>query len=67
MRVCELLGDLKRCEQDAQVIVAAPDVHSGHVFELESILKEDKEPVVVLLAHPVTKTPVVEPLFSKSD
>ena len=60
MRVCELLDDLKDSEPDAQVVIAAPDIHSGHVLELESILKEEKEPVVILLAHPVTKGPVPE-------
>jgi hypothetical protein len=60
MRVCDLLDDLKDCEQDAQVIIAAPDIHSGHVLELESILKDEKESVVILLAHPVTKRPLPE-------
>ena len=60
MRVCELLEDLKACKQDAQVIIAAPDVCSGHVLELESIEKEGKEPVVILLAHSITKRPFPE-------
>jgi hypothetical protein len=55
MRVCELLNELKDCQQDAQLIIAVPDVHAGHVLELESVAKEEKEPVIILIAHSTTK------------
>ena len=57
MRVCELLDNLKGCQQDAQLMIAVPDAHTGHVLALESVVKEENEPVVILLAHPMTKRP----------
>jgi len=55
MRVCELLAELKDCQQDAQLIIAVPEVHAGHLLELEAVAKEEQEPVVILFAHPATK------------
>jgi len=55
MKVSELLDELKDCQQDAQLMIAVPDVHTGHVLELESVMKEEKQPVVILLAHSKTK------------
>lgn len=55
MRVCELRDDLKDCQQDAEVMIAIPETHTGHVLELESVVKEGKEPVVIFLAHSKTK------------
>jgi len=55
MRVCELLEDLKDCPLDANLMVAVPDAHSGHVLELESVVKEQNEPVVIFLARSMTE------------
>jgi len=55
MRVFELLDNLKDCQQDAQLMIAVPDIHTGHVLELESVMKEKEGPVVILLAHSKTK------------
>jgi hypothetical protein len=55
MRVYELLNELKDCQQDAQLIIAVPDAHAGHVLEFEAVAKEEKEPMVILFAHSTTK------------